>query len=51
MAKHVRTEIHVDERYKIAHVDALKLQDAVKAINASNKVLVRDVCKALEAAY
>lgn len=107
MAKHVRTEIPVDERYKIAHVDALNwqvfeyrtlkksnnpnlasregksdwialpaffscpehalewlarkkfadsgemyesLQDAVKAIKASNKALVRDVCKALEAA-
>ena len=26
MAKHVRTEIPVDERYKIAHVDALNWQ-------------------------
>lgn len=103
MAKHVRTEIIINERFKIAHVDALNwqafeyreikenhkttragehdwvalpaffgfpehalewlarkkfadsgemyesLQDAVKAIKASNKALVRDVCKALEA--
>ena len=102
MAKHVRTEIPVDERYKIVHVDALNwqvyeyreikeshkttragesdwvalpaffgcpehalewlarkkfadggetyesLQDAVKAIKASNKALARDVAKALE---
>ena len=107
MTKHVRTEIIINERFKIAHVDALNwqafeyreigkpkdaskpsregehdwvslpaffscpehalewlarkkfadsgevyesLQDAVKAIKASNRALVRDVAKALESA-